>query len=241
MNSKRSKDFSDMSLTELAIHFGTDKWGGDHELPSHRHRYTGHYERHLAHLRYREFSLLEIGIGGYSRAGEGGASLQMWKHFFPRSQILGLDIENKLFVREDRIHPYQGSQEDPLIFERMVADHGRPTVIVDDGSHRPEHIHASFDILFPLLTEDGLYIIEDTQTSYWTQYGGSKNLDDPTTTMALAKRLVDGLNWEEWREDGASPSYTDAHVTALHAYHNLLIIQKGENRENGSTASIAEG
>src|SRR3954454_15159557 len=71
------------SLTALAEQFGTDKWG--------RHRYTPHYEKHLRHLRQRSFALLEIGIGGYARERQGGASLRMWKAYFPAAQIVGLD------------------------------------------------------------------------------------------------------------------------------------------------------
>lgn len=234
-------DLEAMSLIELAQHFGTDKWGGERFPPSQRHRYAKHYEKHFRHLRDQTFVLLEIGIGGYDRPSQGGASLRMWKHFFPHAQIVGLDIEDKEFVREERIHPYLGSQDDPQVFERIIADHGRPTIVVDDGSHQPKHIRASFEILFPLLEDDGLYAIEDTQTSYWPRFGGTHDLQDRTTTMALAKDLLDGLNWEEWREEGESPSYTDAHIVALHAYHNLIILEKGENRENGSTAPVAHG
>ncbi|MBA4170768.1 MAG: hypothetical protein H0X68_10240 [Chloroflexi bacterium] len=90
-----------MNLGQLAAEFGSDKWGV--------HYYTPHYERHLAHLRKERFSLLEIGIGGYARQREGGASLRMWKVFFPRAQILGLDIEDKSFVDRNRIRTYHGS------------------------------------------------------------------------------------------------------------------------------------
>src|SRR3954453_17271528 len=156
---------SEGRLTELAKEFGTDKWG--------RHFYTPHYQRHLEHLRRREFMLLEIGIGGYRRTGEGGASLRMWKHFFPKAQIVGLDLVDKSFVEEPRIKTYEGSQVDPEVLDRIVAEQGRPQVVVDDGSHRPEHIRETFRLLFPLLADDGIYAIEDTQTSYWPLWGGS--------------------------------------------------------------------
>ena len=47
--------------------------------------------------------VLELGIGGYARERQGGASLKMWKWFFPRAQIVGVDIEDKSFVDEPRI------------------------------------------------------------------------------------------------------------------------------------------
>ncbi|MGA8847711.1 MAG: hypothetical protein WB471_13935 [Nocardioides sp.] len=212
-----------MDLTELAQEFGTDKFG--------THRYTPRYQQHLEHLRDREFTMLEIGIGGYSREGKGGASLRMWKHFFPKAQILGLDIHDKSFVNAPRITAIQGSQVDEALLHRIVEEHGPIEVIIDDGSHRPHHIRETFRILFPLLAPDGIYAIEDIQTSYWPEWGGSEDRQDPTTTLALVKDLVDGLNYEEFVDEPYEPTYSDLHVVGVHAYHNLVIIEKGENQE----------
>lgn len=227
----RERRLHSMNLTELAQEFKTDKWG--------RHFYTPHYERHLRHLRDQEFTLLEIGIGGYSRDKQGGASLRMWKHFFPRAQVVGLDIHDKSFVDEPRIKSYQGSQVDPEVLDRIIAEQGTPQVVIDDGSHRPEHIRETFRLLFPKLADDGIYCIEDTQTSYWERWGGSEDRQDPTTTMALVKDLIDGLNYEEFLDEDYQPTYSDRHVVAVHCYHNLVVIEKGVNEE-GSPQRIKE-
>jgi hypothetical protein len=212
-----------MDLTQLAAYFDTDKWG--------LHRYTPHYERHLRHLRQESFTLLELGIGGYRNEGQGGGSLRMWKNYFPHAQVVGLDIEDKSFVERPRITTYQGSQTDEELLRRVVADHPDLRVVIDDGSHVPEHIRATFAVLFPLLPDGGIYAIEDTQTSYWPDWGGSTDRQDPTTTMALVKDLIDGLNYEEFLDDGYAPTYADRHVVAVHCYHNLVVIEKGDNRE----------
>jgi demethylmacrocin O-methyltransferase len=226
----RRSPYSSMSLTELAEEFGSDKWGV--------HRYTPRYERHFAHLRDREMLVLELGIGGYAREHQGGASLRMWKWFFPRAQVVGLDIEDKSFVDEERITSFQGSQTDRGLLRRIAKRFGAPTIVIDDGSHRPPHVRKSFRILFPMLADGGLYVIEDIQTSYWPQWKGSLDLDDPSTSMAMVKRLLDGLNHEEFLDEVYEPSYTDLHVVAVHCYHNLVIIEKGDNRE-GSNKRIA--
>jgi demethylmacrocin O-methyltransferase len=225
---QRRQRLQQMSLTELAEEFGTDKWGA--------HFYTPHYERHLVHLRDEKFTLLEIGIGGYAHQGKGGASLRMWKHFFRRAQILGLDIEDKSFVDAPRIKSYCGSQTDEAVLKQIVADAEDLRVVIDDGSHRPEHIRETFRVLFPMLPAGAIYAIEDTHTSYWPTWGGSTDLNDPTTTMALVKDLIDGLNYEEFLDDSYTPSYSDKHVVAVHCYHNLVIIEKGENNEGATRA-----
>jgi demethylmacrocin O-methyltransferase len=227
---ERRRRLRQMDLTELAQEFGTDKWG--------THRYTPHYQRHLEHLRDEPFTLLEIGIGGYRRKGQGGASLRMWKHFFRRAQILGLDIQDKSFVDAPRIRTYKGSQTDADLLRKIVADAGGLQVVIDDGSHRPEHIRETFKVLFPLLHDGGVYAIEDTQTSYWPEWGGSEDRHDPTTTMALVKDLLDGLNFEEYVDESYEPTYTDLHVKSVHCYHNLVVIEKGDNREGTNRRQV---
>lgn len=212
-----------MDLTELGRHFGTDK--------ATTHRYTQHYERHFGHLRHQAFNLLEIGIGGATREGKGGASLRVWAWFFEQAQIVGLDIEDKEFVRRQRVHTYQGDQSDEALLRRIHDGSGPFTIIIDDGSHRPEHVRESFRVLFPLLEDGGIYAIEDTQTSYWPEWGGSDDRHDPATHMSLVKDLVDGLNYEEYVDESYEPTYSDLHVVGVFAYHNLVFIEKGRNSE----------
>ena len=219
----RAADLSRRSLTELAQLFKTDKWG--------RHHYTVHYERHLKFLKRRSFALLEIGIGGYARERQGGASLRMWKAYFPHAQIVGLDIEDKSFVDEDRIATYQGSQADPAVLDAILARYP-VQVVIDDGSHRSEHIIATFHHVFPLLPDGAVYAIEDCETSYWSNYGGSTDPSAPTT-VNLVKGLLDGLHYEEFTDVGYQPTPIELGVVAVHAYHNLVIIEKGRNAERG--------
>jgi len=214
------------SLGWLAKRFGSDKAG-----PPGVHRYTQHYQKFFEPMRNDQMVVLEIGIGGYAHTGKGGGSLRMWKHFFPNALIVGLDLQDKKFVEEDRIRVYQGDQSDPELLQRIVQEVGAPRIIIDDGSHFPHHIRKTFEVLFPLLADGGYYCIEDTQTSYWPEFGGAEDLDAPDTTMALVKRLVDGLNYMEFVIEPFEPTYSDLHVTQVDCYHNLVFIQKGENRE----------
>jgi hypothetical protein len=217
-------------LTEFAKVYQTDKWGN--------HYYTPHYYTHLQHLRDKPFNLLEIGIGGYSREGQGGASLRMWKAFFPKANIYGLDLQDKSFVNEPRIRAFQGDQSDPGVLMEIVKEIGELQVIIDDGSHRPAHVIASFNVLFPLLADGGVYVVEDTQTSYWPEWGGKEDPDDTTTSMGMLKRLADGLNYEELVIEPYQPTYTDLHVKSVHFYHNLVFVVKGSNAEGSQKRKI---
>ncbi len=214
----------------LATVYNSDKWNA--------HWYAQHYQHHFAPLRRRELTLLEIGIGGYDDPKQGGSSLRMWRTYFPKARIVGIDIHDKRLHSESRITTLRGSQDDTEFLQRVLDEIGTPDIVIDDGSHVNAHVLASFDFLFPRLADDGIYVIEDTQTSYWPDYGGSsEDLQRQDTTMALVKRLADGLNHQELRLPGHAPSYTDRHVVALHCYHNLVFVQKGRNDEAGDLQS----
>ena len=96
----------------------------------------------------------------------------MWREYFRNAQIVGLDIEDKSFVDEDRIRTYQGSQMDTEVLRIIVRDAANLRVVIDDGSHLTTHVRQTFADLFPMLPDDVIYSIEDTETSYWPKYGG---------------------------------------------------------------------
>ncbi len=211
-------------LNKLALIYGSDKWGG--------HYYTSHYHEHFHKLRNKKLKILEIGVGGYKDPHYGGASLRMWKRYFPQSLIYSIDIYDKSPLQEKRIKIYQGSQDDE-VFLRKVADEAGPfDIIIDDGSHIVSHILKSFRTLFPLMNDGGIYAIEDTQEFYWPSLGGnSENLDDPMSSMAFFKKLTDGLNYQEYVLPDYVPTYYDKNIVSMHFYHNLLIMHKGHNNE----------
>lgn len=215
------------SLAALATYFGSDKWGS--------HWYASHYEWHLARFRNRRLTLLEIGIGGYDDPEDGGGSLRAWKWFFPRGQIVGIDIHDKRSHEESRIRTFQGSQDDPEFLADVVREVGRPEIIVDDGSHFSHHVIKTFETLFPLLADDGVYAIEDTQTSYWPTWHGEIGPDvSASTTAGYFARLTHALNHREFLIPGYLPSTFDQSIVAIHFYHNLILIQKGTNDEESN-------
>ncbi len=55
-----------------------------------------------------------------------------------------------------------------LLFKTSpVLQDNRYDIIIDDGSHVPQHQIISLACLLPALNPGGLYIIEDLETSYW--------------------------------------------------------------------------
>ena len=210
---------STYNLDRLGTIYGTDKNG--------IHSYTQHYNTHFRSLKYKRMNIFEIGLGGYKHPHYGGNSLRMWKRYFPYSQIYALDIYDKSFLEEDRIRIFQGSQVDKEIIDQVLDEAGELDLIIDDGSHMNEHVIGSFELLFPRLKSGGIYVVEDTQTSYWTDYGGdADNLENPNTMMNYFKCLTDCMNFIEFKNDTYRLLQFKNQVASIHFYHNIIFIYK---------------
>ena len=219
--------FYNKDLTKFAEIFNCDKWG--------RHSYTIHYQDHFYKLRRKKLRILEIGIGGYKSPNSGGASLRMWKAFFINSKIFGIDLFLKKGIEEQRIKTFQGSQDNKKFLMNVIKKVGQPDIIIDDGSHINSHIVNSFKILFPFLKDGGIYVIEDIQTSYWPEFGGStKNMESGRSAVNFFKSLIHGLNHSEFLNEKYNATYYDKNIVSLHFYHNLIFIYKGPNTERSN-------
>jgi len=172
-----------------------DKYGSD-KGPNH-HNYTKSYYKILKGLQNSPLVFLEIGVGGYDYPDRGGGSLKAWEEFFPNSHIHGIDKFDKSPLNKGRVHTHIVSQTHETELINLINVIGAPDIILDDGSHINQDIIFTFEILFPRLKSGGLYIVEDTETSYWKEnYFGDTNIDDLTivTSMNYFKRLADSLN-----------------------------------------------
>lgn len=150
-------------LCEIAYKYGTDK------CPQIRHSYTPVYYRLLNHRRETVKKVLEIGIGcqetmvdtpGY----ETGASLRMWREFFPKATIYGIDVLIKTMFKDERIETILCNAADQDQVKTLINQIGPDIdVVIDDGSHwRKDQIDACSYIM-PLLNKGVYYFIEDIE------------------------------------------------------------------------------
>jgi len=156
------------TLCELAEKYGVDK------CPKVFHSYTPKYERILKPTISDTNFVIEIGIGTYEimsgivgKHYKHGASLRMWRDYFPNAFIVGLDINPNVMIKdEERIHTLlldQSSDEHLKNFVDYFLDNKEyADLIIDDGSHNPEHMILSFRYLWNMIRPNGgIYIIED--------------------------------------------------------------------------------
>ena len=108
------------------------------------HRYDLIYPDFINHLCDKDIKMLEIGLGTYS--DNTGYSRNMWKEYFPKSEIFVMDIHQEF---EDKIGKViKGDQSNILDLQKISELCMDLDFIVDDGSHHPEHQIKSFNYLF---------------------------------------------------------------------------------------------
>lgn len=176
------------------------------------------YDRYLQPWKNRDLRLLEIGVSK-------GGSLGMWRRFFgDRAVVFGIDIdENCLKYNGLDGQVRIGSQDDPAFLRRVVAEMGGIDVVIDDGSHVSRHIRASFDVLFPLLSEGGLYIAEDLHTAYWPLYEGGYRRK--SSFISVVKTMIDDMH--HWYHGfGQQVTAATGHVAALHIHDSIVVVEK---------------
>lgn len=130
------------------------------------HGYYRFYEDVLNKYRKKNINFLEIGM-------DTGESLNLWRDYFPKANIYGLEINQE--YKNDKIYVMKGNQNKINDLKKLVEITKECEVILDDGSHVPSHQLKSFNYLFEnCLKKGGVYIIEDIETSYWKREKGAK-------------------------------------------------------------------
>jgi hypothetical protein len=188
------------------------------------HHYLDVYDRHLASYRNQTFFLLEIGVC------EGG-SLEMWRRYFgPKATIVGIDIDPASASKVDpENHVRIGSQDNPVFLRQVIAEFGTPDVILDDGSHFADHQRASFEVLFPLLKDGGIYMIEDVHTAYWPRYAGGYKYKH--SVIELTKRIIDDMH--AWYHNRPTITPARDEIAGVHVYDSIIAFDKKRKRRPG--------
>ena len=118
----------------------------------------------------------------------------------------------------------KGDQTDPVFLTELTNREGPFDNIIADGSHVQSHIITSFETLFPLMNRGGIYVIEDTQTSYWPRFEGSTSgMESVPSAMNYFIKRVHGLNRQEWLKDEEHPKLPDEGIGSISFYHNLIV------------------
>jgi hypothetical protein len=179
------------------------------------------YHRHFERFRGTKPVVLEFGVSQ-------GGSLQMWRDYFGRgASIHGVDINPKCKELEQKhTKIFIGDQADREFLRSIADEIGPIDVVIEDGGHFfPQQINT-FEEIWPRVTQDGVFLIEDLHTSYWPRYGGK--LKQPDSFIEYAKDLSDQLNaWHSRQPDFKVDDITRT-VKSMHWYDSIIVFEKGE-------------
>lgn len=170
-------------LLRLCDVYGSDK--GElreegHPYPWPSHTFADYYSRLFSHCRENVRNVFECGLGtnnpdllsSMGVSGKPGASLRIWRDYFPNAMIYGADIDESILFQEDRIRTFYIDQLDPTAIEnfwRKVGISGFD-FIIDDGLHTFEGGSTLFLHSVDRLAANGIYIIEDVGAADLLRY-----------------------------------------------------------------------
>mgnify|MGYP000875217601 CR=1 FL=1 len=178
------------------------------------------YDHHFARFRGRDVVMLEIGV--YH-----GGSLALWKSYFgSRARLVGVDINPRARqFADDQVTIVIGDQSNRDFLRSLLLQWPRIDILLDDGGHSMEQQITTFEELYGAVAPNGVYMVEDTHTSYWPEYGGG--LEGGNSFLEYTKRLTDQLNaWHvrEWKDQPRTEFSRSA--WSISWYDSIVAIEK---------------
>jgi len=188
------------------------------------------YERYITKYRNKPVTLVEIGV-------QGGGSIQMWRKFLGDSaKIIGIDIDPAVKDHEpfydENTKIIVADQGSPEFWDEFLKEHPEIDILIDDGGHEMRQQIVTFEKVFPHITKGGVFICEDTHTSYFAQFGAA--LYSPSSFIEYSKKLVDVINYQHVENKiriSANSLNLCKDLTAVNFYDSMVVFLKDGKKE----------
>jgi cephalosporin hydroxylase len=150
----------------------------------------------------------------------------MWKRWFgPLARIVTIDIRDLCEQFEDeQVAVRIGDQSNPAFLQSLLDEFGRFDAVLDDGSHQMHHVLESMNFLYPRISSNAVYMVEDVHTAYWKDYGGGLNA--PNTIISFFKDAVDKLNIDHIRDGTLVRDGFSQTTFSITAYDSIVVFEK---------------
>lgn len=198
-------------LVQIIKESGTDKYS---------HGYAPVYQEYLSHLKDEKFQLCDIGVLK-------GNSLKAWNRYFTNADIHGFDLMR--FPKVGNIPVHKMDQCDKEEMGKLVKELKlQPTIIVEDGGHKPEHHQKTIYPFFKAMKSGGIYFIEDLQVCFHGKKPINKKYE-----VTPENNTIDWLNSLLTETPMQSP-----YLSAKEQQYLINNIESIEFRTNGKLAII---
>lgn len=164
----------DDEIAALCDVHGSDKGSvtaGAHAYDWAPHTFADLYSRLFRHCRADVRKVFECGLGtnnpempsSMGARGKPGASLRVWRDYFPNATVYGADIDRAILFNDERIRTFYIDQLDPKAIEAFWSEVGESDfdLMIDDGLHTFEAGSTLFLHSIDRLSASGIYVIED--------------------------------------------------------------------------------
>jgi hypothetical protein len=135
-----------------------------------KHSYLPLYNKLLEPIKDTANIILEIGIGDFK--DKNGGSLLLWRKYFTKADICGVDIlpENRvldILVNDEKVILFTEKDAYNQNFVDEYLKEFKFDFILDDGPHTLESQKKFIELYLPLLSKNGILIIEDIPNISW--------------------------------------------------------------------------
>lgn len=136
------------------------------------HSYLPLYDNLLKPIKDTATNILEVGIGDFQT--KNGGSLLLWTNYFTNATIYGIDIlplDRVLdeVINDPSIRLYCSSDAYNKDFISKNLSNIKFDFLLDDGPHTLKSQEQFIELYSPLLSENGILIIEDVQDINWLE------------------------------------------------------------------------
>ncbi|KQX27701.1 hypothetical protein ASD01_21585 [Ensifer sp. Root423] len=200
----------ELSIQELAAKYSAAKDAN----------YLSFYASQFDGIRHQIKNVIELGV-------QGGGSVKMWRDYFPKAQIFGVDIDDcSAAAQGERIHFFQGRQEDGELL-KMITDEiegGQFDIIIDDAAHFGLYSKLTYEHLFDgHLKPGGTYIIEDWGTGYWDDWPDGSRPDPVPHEMENRDVKETKFIYREDEATGLLPRTFHSHQSGMVGFVKQLV------------------
>lgn len=195
-------------------------------------RYFDVYQTYIDRIGYKPITMLEVGI-------QNGGSIELWaKVLHPASKIYAIDIDPNCAKLDysylnsggvcKNINIIIGDQADLNFWAAKLPTIGNIDFVIEDGGHTMIQQINTLKAIWKYLNTGGVYIAEDTHTSYWDGWG-SEGLHDPNSFVEYCKHLADLVNYNHIKNP--TPYLTELYNTypglsSVSFYDSMTVVDK---------------
>ena len=130
-------------MSDKSLDYLFKKYGSDNSYLG----YTEYLEPYCKKLKFQNFDLLEIGIGGHN-VSLPKVGLNAWEEYFEKAKIYGIDLNDKSNYENKRIKTIKGSQSSNQVLNKIKKLTNNLKIVFDDGSHSVVDIYFYEIILY---------------------------------------------------------------------------------------------